>query len=213
MVLFCAVAASAQAQLDPFAPPPGTYKHINVGSAEDCRAFCRNEGPKCRGSFTVSTSTRASIYECYLNDGRTEGSPFIPKPPTPLDPEVAVSDLNAYRAKHGLGPVTLQDQLNEASDAHARDLAKHGFLGHEGSDGSSHADRLWRTGYEFGFAGENVASGQKSWESVFEGWQRSPGHNENLLDPDAVHFGIALVFEPNSDHATYWAMLVAKPLS
>jgi uncharacterized protein YkwD len=94
----------------------------------------------------------------------------------------------------------------------AGDLAKAGIISHRGTDGSSHGDRAHRVGYNFTIAGENVATGQKSWEQVFKAWQESPGHNENLLRPDVSEFGIALVYEPRTTYSTYWSMLIAEPM-
>jgi len=78
-----------------------------------------------------------------------------------------VNELNIYRAQYGLSPVSLSEKLNQASEVHAKDLAQAGIISHTGTDGSGHGDRVQRQGYYFSIAGENVATGQKSWEKVF----------------------------------------------
>lgn len=189
----------------------GTYKTVIVNSAKECSEICKAD-TKCRGAVTYQADITKSQSQCRLNDGLSETSPFKIVPPEPLDIDIAVSELNAYRAEYGLGPVTLNSKLIAASDVHSKDLAVHGNAAHEGSDGSTHSDRVQRQGYYFTVAGENVATGQKSWDKVFQAWKDSPGHNENLLLREATEFGIALVFEPTTTYTTYWTMLMAAPM-
>lgn len=192
-------------------PDDGTYKQINVKSFADCNALCAAD-KKCRGAITEQPDITKPEMICRLNNGFGTNPAFPSVPPEPLDFQKALDDLNGYREKFGLGKLTYDQRLNKASKVHALDLAKHGNIAHTGSDGSNHGERVHRQGYQFSVAAENVATGQKSWEKVFAAWQKSPGHNENLLRPDVTHFGIALVYEPTTTYQTYWAMLVAAPL-
>ena len=207
----CGMAHAADYDIPGFSPEPGTYQTHTVSKAEDCSALCQSDS-KCRGMQAFQPDVTEPVMFCYLNDGLSPGSTFTIKPPEPLDLNRAVADLNAYRAQYGLRPVTLNTRLTVASEVHAKDLAEHGIASHTGTDGSSHSDRVQREGYVFSIAAENVATGQKSWEKVFKAWQDSPGHNENLLLPNVTEFGVALVHEPTTMYANYWAMVVAAPL-
>lgn len=205
------VAHSVEGKVGEFKDDDGTYAIHPVSSPEECSALCKAD-TKCRGAVTYQPDITKPEAQCRLNDGFGENALFPNQPPEPLDLNVAVADLNAYRAEYGLGPVRLNQRLNLASEVHARDLAQAGIISHSGTDGSSHGERAQRQGYYFSIAGENVATGQKSWDKVFQAWKDSPGHNENLLRDDVVDFGIALVYEPKTTYSTYWAMLVASPL-
>ena len=204
-------AATPVAPSGAFAPDDGTYKTVDVSTPEQCSALCK-EDPLCRGAVTYQPDVTKPEAVCRLNNGFGENPVFPQVPPTPLDLDIAVADLNTYRAEHGLEPVRLVEKLNIASEIHAADLAQAGIISHEGTDGSTHGDRVMRVGYNFTIAGENVATGQRSWDDVFQAWKDSPGHNENLLRPDVSEFGIALVYEPKTTYSTYWAMLVAEPM-
>lgn len=190
----------------------GTYRTEQVLSAAECSALCQADVPKCRGTFTVQMDTTKPEMICRLNDGTSPNSAFYVPPPEPLDVNIALADLNAYRNENGLSSLILNDRLSMASKLHAEDMAHLQNATHDGSDGSTSGDRIQRQGYYFSLSGENVASGQRSWEAVFKAWQKSPGHNANLLQQDVTEFGIALVYAPNSRYQTYWAMLVASPL-
>jgi len=194
-----------------FKPDDGTYKVVPISRPDQCSAICKAD-PKCRGAVTYQPDVRKPDAVCRLNNGFGSNPVFPQVPPKPFDIRRAVNDLNNYRAQHGLGPVKIEPRLIEASRIHADDLAKAGIISHNGTDGSTHGDRAHRVGYNFTIAGENVATGQKSWEQVFKAWQESPGHNDNLLRPDVSEFGIALVYEPKTTYSTYWSMLVAEPM-
>lgn len=194
----------------PINPGDGTYKTVSVMSHEQCSAICRADD-QCRGAVTYQPDVRYPQSQCALNNGLSKTSPFEVKRPEPFDLGRAVYEFNQYRARHGLDPVNLNPKLMKASARHANDLAVHGMAAHEGSDGSTHADRVKLEGYNYALIAENVATGQEDWEAVFKAWQDSPGHNENLLRPGVTDFGIALVFEPTTKYITYWAMLVGTP--
>ncbi len=90
-------------------------------------------------------------------------------------------------------------------------MARHSVLAHEGSDGSSPAQRIARAGYLWHKVGENVASGPTTPEEVMDGWLASPGHCENLMDPDFSEMGIAYTVDPRSASGVYWAQVFASP--
>lgn len=131
---------------------------------------------------------------------------------TRLDAEKARELVNAYRKSKGLRPLLLQPALTEAARSHSRDLANWDRISHFGSDGSNPWDRVKRAGYPAKLAAENVGTGQVNIEEVMKGWQASPGHNKNLLLPEAQHMGIALVQDPKTEFKTFWTLVIGSPL-
>lgn len=108
-------------------------------------------------------------------------------------------------------PLRLEDRLTKSALAHAKDMAKHNMLEHEGTDGSSPAVRLSRTGYTWRTVGENIASGPTTAAEVMAGWLASPGHCENLMSPRFTEMGLAYIVDPNSESGVYWAQEFATP--
>jgi uncharacterized protein YkwD len=127
---------------------------------------------------------------------------------THLDPDHARDLINAYRRAKGLKPLRLNPLLTEAAKAHSRDLAKWDRISHFGSDGSNPWDRVKRAGYNAKLAAENVGTGQTTIDEVIKGWQKSPGHDRNLLLADAEHMGIALVRDPRTEFKTFWTLVI-----
>jgi uncharacterized protein YkwD len=131
---------------------------------------------------------------------------------TSLNAEMARDIINAYRKQHGLKPLKLNPELTEAAEAHSRDLAKWDRISHYGSDGSNPWDRVKRAGYNPRLTAENVGTGQIDFKEVMRGWEESPGHNKNLLTPDAQQMGIALVRDPKTEFKSFWTLVVGSPM-
>lgn len=131
---------------------------------------------------------------------------------THLDPVKARDLINQYRADNKLKPLKLNAELTEAAKAHSRDLSKWDRISHYGSDGSNPWDRVKRTGYKARLAAENVGTGQVDIDEVIRGWRASPGHNKNLLLPDATEMGLALVQDPKTEFKSFWTLVLASPM-
>jgi len=101
--------------------------------------------------------------------------------------------------------------LDEAARTHARDMAAHSLLGHEGSDESMPAERATRAGYSWASVAENVAGGQPTAEEVVNTWLASPGHCANLMDPRYTESGVARATDTDSKHVVYWVQVFAAP--
>jgi uncharacterized protein YkwD len=125
-----------------------------------------------------------------------------------VNAQAALREVNAFRRKHGLKPVTLDARLSKAAAAQARDQARRGRIGHQGSDGSKPVQRAARAGYNGNLTAENVASGQKSFSEAMRGWQRSASHKRNLLLPDAEAAGVAVSYR--NGRAYYTLVLGAE---
>ena len=108
-------------------------------------------------------------------------------------------------------PLALNATLHVAAVAHAKDMAQHGEVTHDGSDGSSPDQRATRAGYKWSFVGENVAGGQLSAKEVVDGWLTSPHHCENIMDKDFTQMAVAFAINPDRKIGIYWAQEFGRP--
>ncbi|MDX2036530.1 MAG: CAP domain-containing protein [Isosphaeraceae bacterium] len=116
---------------------------------------------------------------------------------------------NRERAAEKLAPLELDELLCRAAEEHALDMAQHSKMSHEGSNGSTPADRIKLQRYRYISVGENVAVGQLEVDEVVEDWMNSPGHRKNILG-DFQHLG-AGVFKDQEGRA-YWAVSFGTPM-
>ena len=119
---------------------------------------------------------------------------------------------NQARQNAGVGELHLSYELGQSAQTYAEDLATQNFFSHTGKDGSTLTSRLSASGYQFIAAGENIAAGQQSASSVFQGWMNSPGHRANILQSEFTEVGFGLFDATgNSDYGRYWVQNFGKP--
>ncbi len=138
----------------------------------------------------------------------------VPAPQAPkFDPDEVVARLveahNRERAEAGLPVLTVDPRLQAAAETHARDMAEHGKMRHRGSDGSDPFRRIMSQGYRFRRAGENVAAGQSSPESVLRDWMHSSGHRRNILGGFSQ---IGAAYATGANGNPYWCVTFGDPM-
>ncbi|HIK44888.1 MAG TPA: CAP domain-containing protein [Leptolyngbyaceae cyanobacterium M65_K2018_010] len=116
--------------------------------------------------------------------------------------------VNVERQRAGLAPLVLSPQLTTAAQRHAQDMANTRRLSHTGSDGSTLRSRIDATGYRWTSIGENVAMGQSTPEAVMASWMASPGHRQNILNPNFTQLGLGYAL---GGGRPYWVQVFAKP--
>jgi uncharacterized protein YkwD len=112
--------------------------------------------------------------------------------------------LNAQRAAHGVPAVQPHPMLMAAAQAHAADMARGGFMSHQGSDGSTLGQRVERAGFCYRAVNENIAMGSNDPAQVMQGWYASPGHRRNALSGEVTHYGFAVV-------GRAWVLVMGRP--
>jgi uncharacterized protein YkwD len=125
-----------------------------------------------------------------------------------LNAHAALAEINAFRRKHGLKPVVLDQRLIQAAGTSARYQASRGRIGHSGPGGSRPWDRARSAGYSPHLTAENVASGQRSFGEAMRGWEHSAEHKRNLLLPEAQAAGVAVSYR--NGRAYYTLVLGAE---
>ncbi len=106
------------------------------------------------------------------------------------------SDVIAYtgdaRAGEGGQPLVESDVLDAAAQAKAEDMASKGYFAHVGPEGEEPWVWLQRQGYEYAYAGENLAVRFNDSKDVVDAWMASPAHRANILKPVYQEIGVGL---------------------
>lgn len=103
---------------------------------------------------------------------------------------------NASRAANGLGPFTLNGQLNNSAQAKAQHMADNNYWAHVAPDGTQPWYFFEAAGYDYIRAGENLAYGFSTSYATNDGWMNSPSHRANVLG-DYVDVGFGIVNSPS----------------
>ncbi|MBM7855188.1 putative YkwD family protein [Desulfohalotomaculum tongense] len=113
--------------------------------------------------------------------------------------------VNKERAKEGLQPLVAKADLNKVAQLKAEDMAKNNYFSHTSPTYGSPFDMMKQFGINYSYAGENIAVGYRTPESVMEGWMNSPGHRKNILNPNFTEIGVGFTAD-----GYYWVQHFVK---
>jgi PKD repeat protein len=125
-------------------------------------------------------------------------------PPNASGVEQLYAYINAARARFSLPPLPYNTELSVAAQAHARDKSYFPDNPHAGSDGATGAERLLRSGYRGGYAGEATAWGFADPRLAVEFWINSDSHRPLLLNRLGSEVGVGYVEDYATTNVWHW---------
>ena len=150
--------------------------------------------------------TPASDFSCGLNGAAGIQAEVLQRL-NALRAAGAVCGSNAFAAT---GPLTWNNQLLQAALGHSTDMAKNNYFAHTGLDGRTPDQRVTAAGYVWSNVGENIAAGQTSVEQVMTEWANSPGHCQNMMNPNFRDVAVACVRNDAAKYRLYWSMELGR---
>ncbi|MEG6616990.1 CAP domain-containing protein [Peptococcaceae bacterium 1198_IL3148] len=113
--------------------------------------------------------------------------------------------VNQERSKAGLQPGVVKADLTNVAQLKAEDMANNNYFSHTSPTYGSPFDMMKQFGINYSYAGENIAVGYSTPESVMEGWMNSEGHKKNILNPNFTEIGVGF-----TTNGYYWVQEFAK---
>jgi hypothetical protein len=107
-------------------------------------------------------------------------------------PAVLAQGTNSARVDDNLAPLSWNTKLAEAAQAKADDMAAKGYFAHVSPDGTTPWKWIADAGYQFEYAGENLAVDFTDSEDVVQAWLNSPTHRANILGEHYTDIGIGV---------------------
>jgi hypothetical protein len=104
-----------------------------------------------------------------------------------------VEMTNQARIKDGLKPLNVNSELSAAAAAKAADMIKNGYFAHFSPTNISPWFWIKQNGYNYKYAGENLAMNFSETAQVIDGWLNSPTHKANLLNVHYEDIGVAVL--------------------
>jgi len=100
---------------------------------------------------------------------------------------------NSARRDAGLPTLSPNGLLQQSAQKKGTDMLKNGYFAHTSPAGATPWKWFDQVGYDYVYAGENLAIDFSTAEGVHEAWMNSPGHRANILNPRYKEIGIAVV--------------------
>jgi len=109
-----------------------------------------------------------------------------------ISSEQLLSLTNKERQNVGLGSLVLSDKLTQAASAKADDMFEYDYWAHNSPSGKTPWAFITAAGYNYTYAGENLARGFTTADSVISAWMASPDHRANMLSANYQDVGFAV---------------------
>lgn len=119
---------------------------------------------------------------------------------------------NEQRQSNNLSQLKLDDSLSQAAAAKAQDMFAKNYWAHYAPDGSTPWNFILASGYQYEYAGENLAKNFLFSQNVVDAWMSSSTHRENILRGDFSEVGFAVVNGTlNGEQTTLVVQMFGKP--
>ncbi|MEK7068883.1 MAG: CAP domain-containing protein [Patescibacteria group bacterium] len=105
---------------------------------------------------------------------------------------VLVDLANTDRVAEGLPSLAVNSTLEKAAQMKVEDMVERQYFAHETPEGFSPWHWFGQAGYDFQYAGENLAVYFSDSAEVEKAWMNSPLHRENILSKKFSEVGIAI---------------------
>ena len=109
-----------------------------------------------------------------------------------IDSEKLLSLTNQVREKNGLSILSMNLELSNAAQNKADDMFSQDYWAHNAPDGKTPWVFIKSAGYNYVYAGENLARGFDNTDSVINAWMESPTHRANVLSQNYKDVGFAV---------------------
>jgi hypothetical protein len=107
-------------------------------------------------------------------------------------PGVLSQLTNEEREAKNLNILTISPILNEAAKMKAEDMARQGYFAHISPDGKTPWYWIEKVGYDYQYAGENLAINFSDSKDVTNAWMESPTHKENIVKENYTEIGTGI---------------------
>jgi hypothetical protein len=104
----------------------------------------------------------------------------------------AIELMNKERAERGLPTFSVDNDLAKAAAAKLSDMERKKYFAHTSPEKRTPWSFIEAAGYDYRFAGENLAIHFKNPTSEHDAWMRSEKHCQNILDPRFREVGMAV---------------------
>jgi len=121
-------------------------------------------------------------------------------------------ETNSQRAADNLSKLHMNPLLQAAAQEKANDMAANNYFAHTSPAGKTPWYWFASVGYNFIYAGENLAVNFSDSEDVTNAWMNSPEHRANILNANFTEIGMATAQgEFNGSPAIYVVELFGTP--
>lgn len=108
-----------------------------------------------------------------------------------IEANALIDEANQQRVANGFGVLQENALLDQAAQDKANDMAANSYFAHTSPSGATPWSWFEKAGYQFSYAGENLAVDFSNSQDVTNAWMNSPEHRANILNNSFTQIGMA----------------------
>jgi uncharacterized protein YkwD len=182
----------------------GRWVHVDAGLTSLFLPLTTYQAGNAIAGLSADTAAAAELDPVVTSLSQAFALQPIDFPTGTTAAEQLYAYINAARAQFALPPLAYGYELSAAAQGHAQDKSHFPADAHTGSDGTTSAERLLRSGYGGGYAGEATAWGFAEPRLAVEFWMNSDSHRVLLLSRAANDVGVGYVEDYSSENVWHW---------
>ncbi len=113
--------------------------------------------------------------------------------------------INQVRQQHHLNQLQVDERLARVARQHSRQMARQNFFSHTSPAGDTVVQRVRSAHVSYWVVGENLFKSVNILNPVpssIQGWMNSPGHRQNILQPEFTQTGVGVWRNGNTYYIT-----------
>lgn len=119
--------------------------------------------------------------------------PFYRSLASIFDEQSVVNLVNKDRTERNIAPLAINEKLSRSAKDKAQDMISKNYFAHVSPEGITPWQWFEKNGYDYIFAGENLAINFTSAEDQQLAWMNSESHKKNILNEKYKEIGVAVV--------------------
>lgn len=112
---------------------------------------------------------------------------------TDITVEKVLELVNGKREENNLPPLVLSSELSQAATKKASDMFINNYWAHISPTGTTPWNFITSSGYQYLYAGENLAKDFDKTEDMVGAWMSSTTHRANILKPEYTDIGLSVM--------------------
>lgn len=116
----------------------------------------------------------------------------LPTQASEINAENVIKYVNEARTKDGVPELAVSEKLTEVATAKVNDMVAHSYFAHTSPAGLTPWHWFEQVGYDYKYAGENLAINFTTAEAEQSAWMNSPTHKKNILNINYSEIGVAV---------------------
>lgn len=109
-----------------------------------------------------------------------------------INKETVIALVNLERTGRGVNQLKENEILDKVAQSKLNNMIENDYFAHTSPKGVNSWEWFAREGYQFEYAGENLAMNFSNSKEQHEAWMESPTHRKNILDERFTDVGVAV---------------------